>query len=253
MDLEQFRQAEASRRKHLLIAWGVVLLVAVGMIGFAMMGGKKPKVAAEKGEHEHEVNEKAKAMINDELPTDLEQVKKLLSNPTNPVVKITSPKGGMLIELYEDKVPNTVGNMVSLVESGFYNGLSFHRIIRGFMAQGGCPNSKRGASGTPGSGGPDYKFADEFHPSLRHDGRGVVSMANSGPGTNGSQFFICFSPQPGLDQKHSVFGKVIAGLGTLGRLEAIGAAEHPGTPKETVRFNVEVVLKQDHAYSVKKL
>ena len=253
MDLEQFRKAEASRRKHLLVAWGVVLLVAVGMIGFAMMGGKKPKVAAEKGEHEHEVNEKAKAMINNELPTDPEEIKKLLSNPTNPVVKISSGKGSMLIELYEDKVPNTVGNMVSLAESGFYNGVSFHRIIRGFMAQGGCPFSKRAANGRPGTGDPGYKFADEFHPSLKHDGRGVLSMANGGPGTNGSQFFICFSPRPDLDQKHSVFGKVIAGLITLGRLEAIGAVGDPGTPRETVRFNVEVVLKQDHPYTVKKL
>jgi len=251
MDLEQFRKAAARRRKHLLIAWGVVLLVAVGMIGFAMMGGKKEKVAAKV--HEHKVDEEAKAQINNELPTDPEQIKKLLSNPTNPVVKITSGKGGMLIELYEDKVPNTVGNMVSLIEAGFYEGMSFHRIIRGFVAQGGCPFSKLGAFGKPGTGDPGYKFADEFHPSLKHDGRGVLSMANGGPGTNGSQFFICFSPQPVLDQKHSVFGKVIAGLGTLGRLEAIGSADDDTPLRETVRFNAEVILKQDHPYTVKKL
>jgi cyclophilin family peptidyl-prolyl cis-trans isomerase len=156
----------------------------------------------------------------------------------------------MLVELYEDKVPNTVANMIELADKGFYKGMSFHRIIPGFMAQGGCPNSKKGAAGMPGTGGPGYTFADEFDPSLKHTGRGILSMANAGPNTNGSQFFICFESAPHLDGKHSVFGKVIAGADVLDELEKIGTPT--GQPTETVRFNIEVVAKQDHPYQVKK-
>jgi len=169
----------------------------------------------------------------------------------NPVVKITTDKGDMLAVLYEDEVPNTVANMISLAESGYYKGMSFHRIIPKFMAQGGCPNSKKGAKGVPGTGGPGYKFADEIRPHLRHTGRGILSMANSGPGTNGSQFFICFKDTPHLNDKHTVFGKLITGQAVLDQLEAIGGPG--GKPTEVVRFNVEVVAKKDHPYVVKKL
>ena len=185
------------------------------------------------------------------LPTDPEEIKKLLSNPTNPVVLITTDKGDMLVELFEDKVPNTVANMIALAEDGFYKDMSFHRIIPGFMAQGGCPHSKKGASGRPGTGGPGYKFADEFDPDLKHTGKGILSMANSGPNTNGSQFFLCFKDTPHLDGKHSVFGKVVAGMEVLKKLERIGTRS--GKPKSTVRFDIEVVQKQDHPYQVRKL
>lgn len=185
------------------------------------------------------------------LPSTADEIKTLLSNPTNPVVRVATGKGDMLAELFEDKVPNTVANMIQLAESGFYKGMSFHRVIPDFMAQGGCPNSKQGAAGVPGTGGPGYQFGDEFHRDLKHSGRGIFSMANSGPGTNGSQFFLCFTATPHLNGKHSVFGKVIAGLNVLDELEKIGTSS--GKPKETVRFNIEVVLKQDHPYEVKKL
>ncbi|NLF19484.1 MAG: peptidylprolyl isomerase [Lentisphaerae bacterium] len=157
----------------------------------------------------------------------------------------------MLVELYEDKVPNTVANLITLAESGFYKGMSFHRVIPGFMAQGGCPNSKKGADGVPGTGGPGYTFADEIDTSLKHNGRGVLSMANAGANTNGSQFFLCFAPAPHLDGKHAVFGKVVAGAAVLDRLEKIGSPS--GQTREEVRFTIEVVLKQDHPYEVKKL
>ena len=114
-------------------------------------------------------------------------------------------QGSFVVDLFADKAPRTVNNFVFLARDGFYNGVTFHRVIRGFMAQGGDP------TGT-GSGGPGYNFADEFHPSLRHDSQGVLSMANAGPGTNGSQFFITHGPTPHLDNKHSVFGKVTQGL-----------------------------------------
>lgn len=120
------------------------------------------------------------------------------------VATIETPRGDIKIQLFADKTPKTVENFVTLTNKGFYNGLKFHRVIADFMIQGGCPE------GT-GRGGPGYKFADEFHPSLRHDSAGILSMANAGPNTNGSQFFITHGPTPHLDGKHSVFGKVIAG------------------------------------------
>ncbi|MBI5712367.1 MAG: peptidylprolyl isomerase [Chloroflexi bacterium] len=114
-------------------------------------------------------------------------------------------KGDFVIELFADKAPKTVNNFVFLSREKFYDGVTFHRVIKGFMAQGGDP------TGT-GTGGPGYKFSDEFHPSLRHDGPGVLSMANAGPGTNGSQFFITHDATPHLDNKHTVFGKVTKGM-----------------------------------------
>ena len=109
------------------------------------------------------------------------------------------------IRLFADKVPNTTNNFVFLARDGYYDGVTFHRVIPGFMAQGGDP------SGT-GRGGPGYQFADEFHPDLRHDKPGILSMANAGPNTNGSQFFITFVPTPHLDDHHAVFGEVIEGM-----------------------------------------
>jgi cyclophilin family peptidyl-prolyl cis-trans isomerase len=113
--------------------------------------------------------------------------------------------GDFTVQLFADKAPVTVNNFVFLARDGFYNEVIFHRVIKGFMAQGGDP------TGT-GMGGPGYKFKDEFHPSLRHEGPGILSMANAGPGTNGSQFFITFVPTPHLDNKHTIFGKVIEGM-----------------------------------------
>lgn len=129
--------------------------------------------------------------------------------------KITTKKGEVLIRLTYKETPGTVGNFVSLSEGNlensaraqgkpYYDGLKFHRVISDFMIQGGDPN------GT-GSGGPGYNFDDEFHPELKHDGPGVLSMANAGPGTNGSQFFITHVATPWLDNNHTVFGKVIKG------------------------------------------
>lgn len=125
---------------------------------------------------------------------------------------IETSKGTIKIELHADKTPKTVENFETLAGKGFYNGLKFHRVISDFMVQGGCPQ------GT-GTGGPGYQFEDEFHPELRHDGPGVLSMANSGPNSNGSQFFITHVPCPHLDNKHSVFGKVIEGQDVVDAIE----------------------------------
>lgn len=120
------------------------------------------------------------------------------------VANIQTNKGNIKLELFGDKVPRTVANFEKLAGEGFYNGLKFHRVIEDFMVQTGCPK------GT-GTGDAGYKFDDEFHPELRHEGPGILSMANSGPNTNGSQFFITHVPTPWLDNKHSVFGKVVEG------------------------------------------
>lgn len=122
----------------------------------------------------------------------------------NKIATFNTNQGNFKIELFQDKAPITVGNFMKLVDQRFYNGLIFHRVIPGFMIQGGCPH------GT-GRGGPGYKIPDEFHPSLKHDDKGILSMANAGPNTGGSQFFITVAPTPWLDKHHSVFGKVIEG------------------------------------------
>lgn len=117
-------------------------------------------------------------------------------------------KGDITVDLFADKAPKTVNNFVFLAKQGFYDGTIFHRVIADFMAQGGDP------TGT-GRGGPGYKFPDEFHSSLRHDKPGVLSMANAGPNTNGSQFFITHVPTPWLNNKHSIFGEVTEGMDVL--------------------------------------
>lgn len=117
------------------------------------------------------------------------------------VAVMETNKGTIRLDLYPEETPVTVANFVNLAQRGFYDGLLFHRVIDDFMVQGGCPQ------GT-GTGGPGYRFADEFVPSLRHDAPGKFSMANAGPGTNGSQFFITHVPTPWLDDAHSIFGAV---------------------------------------------
>ncbi|MEL6184748.1 MAG: peptidylprolyl isomerase [Myxococcota bacterium] len=161
--------------------------------------------------------------------------------------KIHTNHGVIEIELYGDKVPKTVGNFVGLAEgtipwtkggatqSGpLYQNVVFHRVISGFMLQGGDPEGS-------GRGGPGYRFEDEFHPSLRHDGPGVLSMANAGPGTNGSQFFITTVPTPHLDNRHSVFGKVTGGMDVVTKIENIptDAGDRPTQP--CVIERVEIV------------
>ncbi len=125
---------------------------------------------------------------------------------------IQTSRGTISVELHAEKAPNTVANFEKLAGEGFYDDLKFHRVIPNFMIQTGCP------SGT-GTGDPGYKFDDEFDDSLKHDAPGVLSMANAGPNSNGSQFFICHVPCPHLDGKHSVFGRVLEGQDIVDSIE----------------------------------
>ena len=136
------------------------------------------------------------------------------------------------IKLFADKAPNTTNNFVFLAKDGYYDGVTFHRVIPGFMAQGGDP------TGT-GSGGPGYQFADEFHPDLRHDKPGILSMANAGPRTNGSQFFITFVPTPHLDNRHAVFGEVIEGMDAVNAISPRDpmSARTPGDAVSSISIN----------------
>ena len=134
--------------------------------------------------------------------------------PKHPRAAIETSMGRMVIELYKEEAPKTVENFVTLAKKGFYNGVIFHRVIPGFMIQGGDP------TGT-GRGGPGYMFDDEISPTLRHDGPGVVSMANAGPNTNGSQFFITLAATPWLNGKHTIFGRVVEGQLVVERIAAV--------------------------------
>jgi cyclophilin family peptidyl-prolyl cis-trans isomerase len=147
---------------------------------------------------------------------------------------LDTDKGEIVIELFADQTPRTVNNFVFLAREGFYDGTIFHRVIADFMAQGGDP------TGT-GTGGPGYRFEDEFHPQLRHDKPGVLSMANAGPNTNGSQFFITHVPTPWLDNRHSVFGQVTEGMDVLFSIPPRDPQrpEYAGVKLNTITINEE--------------
>ncbi len=154
-----------------------------------------------------------------------------------PVALFETSLGDFEAELYAKECPQTVWNFINLAEGrqetsrggNFYDGLTFHRVIDGFVIQGGCPQGN-------GTGGPGYQYADEFDAGLRHADAGILSMANAGPNTNGSQFFITLAPTPHLDDRHAVFGKVVKGLEVVQKIGAVKTG--PGdTPLEPVIIN----------------
>ncbi|MGH7462318.1 MAG: peptidylprolyl isomerase [Longimicrobiales bacterium] len=152
----------------------------------------------------------------------------------NRIARFDTSSGTFKIELFEDKAPITTKNFIDLVEKDFYDGVIFHRVIDGFMIQGGDP------TGT-GRGGPGYTIKDEFHAALKHDGVGVLSMANAGPNTGGSQFFITLAATPWLDNKHAVFGKVVDGLDVVRAIgsTAVGRNDKPETDVMIQRITLE--------------
>jgi peptidyl-prolyl cis-trans isomerase A (cyclophilin A) len=167
----------------------------------------------------------------------------------NVYARFSTTEGEFLVQLHADKTPKTVENFVGLAEGTkeftdprdnvkksqpFYDGTIFHRVIDGFMIQGGDPLGQ-------GIGGPGYKFGDEFHPTLRHDKAGILSMANAGPNTNGSQFFVTLAPTPHLDNRHSVFGEVVEGLDVVKRIGTTktGARDRPAKDVVITKLSIE--------------
>jgi cyclophilin family peptidyl-prolyl cis-trans isomerase len=144
--------------------------------------------------------------------------------------------GNFTIELFADQAPKTVENFVKLAEKNFYNGVIFHRVIDGFMIQGGDP------TGT-GRGGPGYTFADEIHPKLKHNAEGILSMANAGPNTNGSQFFITLAPTTHLDGRHTVFGKVTDGMDVVRKIGKTKTSKPGDRPVVDVVMNKVTIEK----------
>ena len=161
--------------------------------------------------------------------------------PTETYALFDTTEGQFKVKLFADKAPRTVENFVSLADGTktgkpFYDGTVFHRVIPNFMIQGGDPE------GT-GRGGPGYKFADEFHPDLKHHKHGFLSMANAGPNTNGSQFFVTVAATPWLDNKHSIFGEVVEGMDVATKISELprGASDKPKTPVELKSVKIERV------------
>jgi cyclophilin family peptidyl-prolyl cis-trans isomerase len=151
----------------------------------------------------------------------------------NKIAEFDTKMGKFKIELFTDKAPLTVGNFIKLVDKGFYNGLIFHRVIPNFMIQGGCPH------GT-GRGGPGYTIRDEFHPDLKHNSKGILSMANAGPDTGGSQFFITVAPTPWLDGHHSIFGKVIEGMDVVESISKVDKDRNDKPLKDVVISSINI-------------
>jgi len=163
-----------------------------------------------------------------------------------PRVLLSTNKGDIEIELFENEAPNTVANFISLVKNGFYDGLTFHRVLSGFMAQGGCPTGD-------GAGGPGYEIPCEcYQPNYRKHFRGSLSMAHAGRDTGGSQFFLTFLPTSFLDGKHTVFGRVIKGFDVLGKIQRRDP-QMPGQPKPDQIVEAKVLRDRGHEYTPKKV
>lgn len=204
----------------------IIYVVLIGFLFFACQQDKiddKPATNNQKNIYEVKVKE----LMN------LEEDEILIAN-------INTNMGDIEIELFADKTPKTVENFIGLASKGYYDGIIFHRIITDFMIQGGDP------TGT-GSGGESFfggSFEDEFHDDLRHVGPGTLSMANAGPNTNGSQFFITLVPTPWLDGKHSVFGKVVNGLDVVTSIGNVATAKPFDKPLKDVVMNKVTVEKR---------
>src|SRR5467141_4876763 len=174
-----------------------------------------------------------------------------MSRPAGTYAVFETSQGNIVVRLLEKEAPNTVANFIGLAEGtkeftnektgqkekrAFYDGLIFHRVIPQFMIQGGCPHGS-------GMGGPGYKFADEFHPSLKHSKAGKLSMANSGPGTNGSQFFLTVAATPWLDNKHTIFGEVVEGQDVANKISGVphDRSARTNTPVSITKLRIERV------------
>jgi peptidyl-prolyl cis-trans isomerase B (cyclophilin B) len=218
------KEAEKTTMKDVWIALGIVAGIIVLFIALYQFAVRQPSSRAEP-----EPTAEAPGSMSWDQPPAM-----TLDTAKTYEAIIRTEKGDVRIALYDDLAPVTVNNFVFLAREGFYDGVTFHRVLPGFMAQTGDP------TGT-GSGGPGYRFEDEFDPSLRHDAAGVVSMANAGANTNGSQFFITYGPTPHLDDQHTIFGRVIEGMDVVESLTPRNPQENPDAPPGDVILGVEIV------------
>ena len=219
--------------KHVAVVLGISILIVAGLAVYA--GQKNAPSAPPPG------GEDAEALTSPLTPEEQEIANPEITNTMNPTAELNTSMGTIEIELFEDTMPITVGNFVSLAESGFYDGIKFHRVIDGFMIQGGDPNTKGDNTATYGQGGPENNVQDEFvEGPLLTNVRGTIAMANTGqPNSGGSQFFINLADNTSLDfdkqplsSKHPVFGRVVAGIDvvdTIGKVETDGR-DLPTTP-----------------------
>jgi peptidyl-prolyl cis-trans isomerase B (cyclophilin B) len=218
------------------------LAVLVSTLTFALLGLSSGSALAEHHESKLGVAAIDEFIASASISKDSSDWQSSLPRP--PKVMFQSSKSyywllqtnvGMIkVKLLADTAPMHVGSTIYLTKLGFYDGVKFHRIIPGFMAQGGDP------TGT-GRGGPGYEYGGEFAPGVGHDVPGILSMANAGPNTDGSQFFLTFKPTPFLDGKHTVFGKVVEGMGTVRELEKNGSPGR-GTPKTNIYIQKATIL-----------
>lgn len=219
---------------------GILFLAIMSLVFLVKSNerGNKPIIPVSSEANKAEVAPIAEQKSNDN--TTKEDIKnntqadKQVKN-MNTIVTLKTNKGEISLEFFTDKMPITTGNFIKLAKEGFYNGVKFHRVIKGFMIQGGDPNSKSENSATYGMGGPGYAIQDEFVTGLVN-ARGTISMANAGPNTGGSQFFINLADNNFLDGKHPVFGKVIKGMEVV---DAIGVTKTNANnlPVESVIIN----------------
>ncbi len=231
-------QAVGLRRRMLSTASGIAVLLVVGCHD----GGAtaEERVAADPAMQAIDafIRESEVDTSRSDWRTRLRKPPKIAFDPARKYFwKLSTNQGDMVFSMRTDVAPRHVASTFYLTRLGFYDGLRFHRVLQGFMAQGGDPLGN-------GRGGPGYKYAGEFDASARHDGPGVLSMANAGPGTDGSQFFITFKATPSLDDRHTVFGKAedAESLATIRKLESLGAQRAPGTPSSPIVIERATIL-----------
>ena len=190
--------------RHSSLSVAFILIGMASLLAACQPSDNAPseEAASETESAEAPAAETEAAAPEEKTPTEEAEDEPMTEAITELSATMKTNKGDIHLTLYADKTPITVANFVNLAQRGYYDGLTFHRVMANFMIQGGCP------LGT-GSGGPGYDFQDEFDPSLKHDRPGILSMANTGPGTNGSQFFITHVPTAHLDGKHTIFGAIV--------------------------------------------
>lgn len=218
-------EEERAETKDIWIAVGVVALVMCAFVALYYFAVLRPAKPAQ-----------TKAPTKEKVMSWSEPPEMSIDTSKDYEAVIVTEKGEVRMTLFDDKAPKTVNSFVFLARQGFYDGVTFHRVLPGFMAQTGDP------TGT-GSGGPGYRFEDEFDAMLRHDSEGIVSMANAGLNTNGSQFFIIYAPQPHLDDHHTVFAKVIQGMDVVNALTPRDPGKDPNAPPGDVIITVQIAEK----------